>query len=148
MPLSLYPWGKSPRYSLDRRLGGPQSRSGRRGEEKILGPIGTRLRPLGRPARNQSLYRLRYPCSKLYLTKLKKEVKLMSLWRFVHLFPIWSVNYTVVSTGNRASRTTTGAKSHLEMCACYSAYSSTQNCLTFGVRMRYEMKRKYNSHHR
>jgi hypothetical protein len=27
----LYPWGKDPRYPLDRRLGGPQSRSGRRG---------------------------------------------------------------------------------------------------------------------
>jgi len=31
---SLYPWGKKPRYSLDRRLGEPQSRSGRGGEEK------------------------------------------------------------------------------------------------------------------
>jgi hypothetical protein len=28
--------GKEPRYPLDRRLGGPQSRSGRRGEEKNL----------------------------------------------------------------------------------------------------------------
>jgi hypothetical protein len=35
-PLSLYPWKKSLRYPLYRRLGGPQSRSGRRGEEKIL----------------------------------------------------------------------------------------------------------------
>jgi hypothetical protein len=33
-PRPLYPQGKSPRYSLDRRLGGPQSRSGRGGEEK------------------------------------------------------------------------------------------------------------------
>jgi hypothetical protein len=41
-PLPLYPRGKSPRYPLDRRLGGPQSRSGRRGEEKILDPPGTR----------------------------------------------------------------------------------------------------------
>jgi hypothetical protein len=31
-----------PRYPLDRRLGGPQSRSGRRGEGKILDPTGTR----------------------------------------------------------------------------------------------------------
>jgi hypothetical protein len=31
-----------PRYLLDRRLRGPLSRSGRRGEEKILDPIGTR----------------------------------------------------------------------------------------------------------
>jgi hypothetical protein len=34
--------GKCPRYPLDSRLGGPQSRSGRCGEEKILDPTGTR----------------------------------------------------------------------------------------------------------
>jgi hypothetical protein len=33
-PRPLYPKGKSPWYPLDRRLGGPQSRSGRCGEEK------------------------------------------------------------------------------------------------------------------
>jgi hypothetical protein len=38
----LYPREKSPPYPLDRRLGGPHSRSGRRGEEKILDPTGTR----------------------------------------------------------------------------------------------------------
>jgi len=32
----LYPQGKSPRYRLDRGLGGPQSRSGRGGEEKNI----------------------------------------------------------------------------------------------------------------
>jgi hypothetical protein len=37
-PLPLYPRGKSPRYTLVRRLGGPQSQSGRSGEEKILIP--------------------------------------------------------------------------------------------------------------
>jgi hypothetical protein len=31
-----------PRYLFDRRLGGPQSRSGRSREEKILDPTGTR----------------------------------------------------------------------------------------------------------
>jgi hypothetical protein len=31
-----------PRYSLETRLGGPHSRSGRHGEAKILAPIGTR----------------------------------------------------------------------------------------------------------
>jgi hypothetical protein len=30
----LYPQGKNPWYALDRRLGGPQSRTGRGGEEK------------------------------------------------------------------------------------------------------------------
>jgi hypothetical protein len=37
-PWPLYTRGKSPQYSLDRRLGGPQSRSGRREEVKILIP--------------------------------------------------------------------------------------------------------------
>jgi hypothetical protein len=32
------PQGKSPFYTLDRRLGGPQSRSGRYGEEKNSQP--------------------------------------------------------------------------------------------------------------
>jgi hypothetical protein len=37
-PLPLYPRGKSPWYALDRRLGRPQSQSGRLGEDKILAP--------------------------------------------------------------------------------------------------------------
>jgi hypothetical protein len=37
-PQPLYRQGKSPRYPLDRRLGGPQSRSGRGGEEKNFQP--------------------------------------------------------------------------------------------------------------
>jgi hypothetical protein len=36
------PSGKSPTYSLDRRLGGPQSPSGQRGEQKILDPTWSR----------------------------------------------------------------------------------------------------------
>jgi hypothetical protein len=48
-PRPLYPQGKSPRYPLDRRLGGPQSQSGWFREEKILHPTGTRTPtpPLG-----------------------------------------------------------------------------------------------------
>jgi hypothetical protein len=46
-PRPLYLRGKSPRYQLDRRLGGPQNQYGRRGEEKILDTTGTRtLTPL------------------------------------------------------------------------------------------------------
>jgi hypothetical protein len=41
-PRPLYCRRKSPRHPLDRRLGGPQSRSGRFWEEKILYPTGTR----------------------------------------------------------------------------------------------------------
>jgi hypothetical protein len=37
--LPLYPQGKSPWYPLGRRLGGPQSRSGRGGEEKNSQPL-------------------------------------------------------------------------------------------------------------
>jgi hypothetical protein len=62
-PAALPP-GKSPRYSFYRRLGGPQSRSGRYGEVKTFYPTGTRTpAPPGRPARSQSLYRLSYPGS-------------------------------------------------------------------------------------
>jgi hypothetical protein len=38
-PRSLYPMGKSPRYPWDRRLGGPQNRSGRCGVETNLLPL-------------------------------------------------------------------------------------------------------------
>jgi hypothetical protein len=37
-PRQLYSEGKSPWYPLDMRLGGPQSRSGRGGEEKNSQP--------------------------------------------------------------------------------------------------------------
>jgi hypothetical protein len=36
----LYPQGKSPRYPLDRRLGGPQSRSGQGSEKNSQPPLG------------------------------------------------------------------------------------------------------------
>jgi hypothetical protein len=65
--VNFTPRGKSARYPLYRRLGGAQCQSGRRSEHKILYPTGTRTRPLGRPARSQSLYRLRYPASMLYI---------------------------------------------------------------------------------
>jgi hypothetical protein len=41
-PRPLCPQGKIPRYPLDRRLGGPQSRSGWLWEKKILDPSRTR----------------------------------------------------------------------------------------------------------
>jgi hypothetical protein len=60
-PAALYPRGNDPRYPLDRRLGGPQSRSGLRGRRKILWPC-RGLNP-DRPARSQTLYCLSYRCS-------------------------------------------------------------------------------------
>jgi hypothetical protein len=41
-PSALYPRGKDPCYPLDRRLGGPQSRSGHGLEEKSLESAGDR----------------------------------------------------------------------------------------------------------
>jgi hypothetical protein len=49
-PLLVLLWGKFPRYPLDRRLGGSQSRSGL-GEEKFLTVLRLELRPLCRPTR-------------------------------------------------------------------------------------------------
>jgi hypothetical protein len=46
-----------------RRLGGPQNRSGRLGEEKVLNTREART-PTTRSSRSQSLYRLRYPGSR------------------------------------------------------------------------------------
>jgi hypothetical protein len=45
-PYRFTPGERAPPHSLDRRLGGPQSRSGRYGEEKILTLPGLELRPL------------------------------------------------------------------------------------------------------
>jgi hypothetical protein len=58
-PLMLYPQGRSPRYPLDRRLGGPQSQSGHREEEKNLTLSGIEPRP---PAHSSLLYQLEQSC--------------------------------------------------------------------------------------
>jgi hypothetical protein len=51
-PRTLYLWGKSLRYLLSTRQGGPQRRSGRFEEEKnLLSLLGTEARSLGCPAR-------------------------------------------------------------------------------------------------
>jgi hypothetical protein len=61
--ISFTPRPLYPRYPLDRRLGGPQSRFGWRSERKILDSTGTWIPTLHRPVRSQSLYRLSYPGS-------------------------------------------------------------------------------------
>jgi hypothetical protein len=60
-PRPLYPQGKSPWYPLERRLGGPQSRSGRDGLEKnSQPPSGIKPQNPDRSARSPALYRLSY----------------------------------------------------------------------------------------
>jgi hypothetical protein len=65
-PRPLYPQGKSPWYALDRRLGGPQSRSGRSDVEKnsqplpgleppIIRPVAQRYTSRAIPAQNDNL---------------------------------------------------------------------------------------------
>jgi hypothetical protein len=62
-PRPLYLRGKCPRYPLYRRLGGPQSQSGRCGVEKNLLPMpGIEPRP---SSPRSSLYRLSYPGSQI-----------------------------------------------------------------------------------
>jgi hypothetical protein len=56
-PRPLYPQGKSPRYPLDRRVGGPQSRSGCGGEENNSQPL-PGLEPPDHPAHSPALYHL------------------------------------------------------------------------------------------
>jgi hypothetical protein len=58
----LYPWGKSPRYTLDRRLGGPQNWPGHCREGSLV-PSENRT-PIPRPSIH-SLYRLSHHRSKI-----------------------------------------------------------------------------------
>jgi hypothetical protein len=84
----LYPRRKSPRHPLDRRLGGPQSRSGRRGGEKILNPTGTRIPTPGRPACSQSLYRLLQNCG----TTINQNYSALTKKLFLTYSEIWKKN--------------------------------------------------------
>jgi hypothetical protein len=59
----LYSHGKSLRYPLVRRLGGPSAGLEVVQKRKFLTLPGLELRTLGRPAHSQPLYRLRYPVS-------------------------------------------------------------------------------------
>jgi hypothetical protein len=71
-PRPLYPKGRSSRYPLDRRMGGPQSRSGR---EKFPAPTGTRTPD--HPARSPALYRWAITA----LSNIKQEVIYIYLTR-------------------------------------------------------------------
>jgi hypothetical protein len=64
--LASRPCPFTPQYILDRRLGGPESRSGRYGEEKnLLFVPGIEIQFLGHQACSSSLYRHSYPCSRI-----------------------------------------------------------------------------------
>jgi hypothetical protein len=65
--------GMSPRYPLYKRLGGPQSRSEQRGEEKILVPTGTKLRHLCRPVLHPGFTII--PYISIYIDHTEKGLK-------------------------------------------------------------------------
>jgi hypothetical protein len=70
MPQPLYPQGKIPSYPLDSRLGGPQSRSGRGGEEKKPEPL-LGLEPPDHPAHSPALYHWAIPTPENRSTRRK-----------------------------------------------------------------------------
>jgi hypothetical protein len=72
-PRSLYPQGKSSRYTLDRRLGGSQNRSGRGGEEKNSQPLAGLETPIIQPVAQR------------YTTELSR------LLNAIERFPIWLI---------------------------------------------------------
>jgi hypothetical protein len=74
----LYPWGKSPQYPLDGRLGGPQNRSGRRGEAKILDPTGTQT-PTPRPSSSYVIIIIITQFF-IYLEKMQMKLVATTLW--------------------------------------------------------------------
>jgi hypothetical protein len=58
---ALYPWGMDSQYPLDRKLGGPQSRSGQEVRGNILLPLpGIEPGSPCRPVRSHTLYTLSY----------------------------------------------------------------------------------------
>jgi hypothetical protein len=74
-PRPLYPRGKSPRYPSDRRLGGPQSRSGRYGEDKNFATAGNRtpaIQPVTIPTELCWLYMILHIYIYIFILQLKE----------------------------------------------------------------------------
>jgi hypothetical protein len=93
-PAALYPRGKDPRYPLDRRLGGPQSRSGPRG--KIL--CFCRGSKPGRPIRSQTLYCLSHRGSWKFITIFKRPIYWSLLSHINHTFTsyLFNIHFNII----------------------------------------------------
>jgi hypothetical protein len=107
------PPGKSPWYPFYRRLGGPQSWSGRYGEGNIFWPYrDLNSPPPGRPARSQSLYRLSYPGSEDKVL----EIIFLQVWFYAWIvchFLLWYEFHLVYF----------GTRTLLWQCSCKSLWS-------------------------
>jgi hypothetical protein len=93
-PGRFTPQGKSPWYPLDRRLGGPQSRSGRRGEEKIPSPRreSNPMTPIFQPVAHRLWFTVSviiFSIPMRYYTFVSKMVCGSYLWFVVR--PHWSL---------------------------------------------------------
>jgi hypothetical protein len=91
-PRLLYPQGKSLWYPLDRRLGGPQSRSGCGGEEKNSQP------PPGIARRQKSLFCI--SCQALNQIKGKQHVSVLPLKLHVKCLILNHVSSTSIKLRN------------------------------------------------
>jgi hypothetical protein len=98
-PRPLYPRGKSARYPLDRRVVGWTP-------EPFWTLPGLELRPLGRPARSQSLYRLHYIGSRGHTVLNKSHFSTNIMLDVIHrpVFkekhrPVYFSKYNVSETG-------------------------------------------------
>jgi hypothetical protein len=89
IPRSLYSQGKSSCYPLDRRLGGPQNRSGRGGEvKKYLASAGTRNPDY--PARSSALYHWAIPIFECHAGRpISWRTDKPQSWRARNLKGLW-----------------------------------------------------------
>jgi hypothetical protein len=127
----LNPRGESHRYPLDRWLGGSQSRSG-----KFLPSPGLELRPLCRPARIQSLYRLCYPGSSvIILSNINLNICTVAMFTIVVLRTAFHIkcdvflsvsiqNFTRISNGKLFISTKPKAYEKFRTAAMSLFYSS------------------------
>jgi hypothetical protein len=99
MPRPLYPRERAPGYPLDRRLGGPQNRSARRGEEKNSYPYrDSNSDPSAIQPLSQSLYRQRYFGSLCLGLTLFYSADCMLLFHTCscYIYPIPRCNYSTL----------------------------------------------------
>jgi hypothetical protein len=115
MPRPLYPRGKSPRYPWIGGWVGPRTGPEDLEKRKFLTLPGLELRPLGHPARSQSLYRPRYPGSS---TSDRKFFKLEwcgpNLLVLISLFKYsWRDRSLHAATGNGDQFSSVGSRAYM-----------------------------------
>jgi hypothetical protein len=116
-PAALPP-GKDPRQPWDRRLGGPQSRSGHCGEEKILHCRESNPTP----ARSLTLGRLSYPDS-IYIISFVVLNTMLDVTELSVEYPLTSDTITRVDAGDFiAIDTWTEHSTHITHCGVFSAF--------------------------